>query len=753
MTEPAPGAQPLSSGVPAAIRDAQPPVWGEALWRPIDRGFQRAFALVGRAVPDAHNPLLHLGALANLALIVAIASGVLLLVWYTPSHTGAWESTRAMEAAPWTAGLVRSLHRYASDATILLSLLHGLQVLAARRLAGPRWVAWVTGFVSVGLIWLVGWTGYWLVWDERAQLVAVGTAQALDVLPIFTDPLARSFITNESVSSLLFFVVFFCHMLLPLLLGISLWLHLSRLARPRFLTSRALTLWALGALVLLSLVAPATSAPAADMSRVPAETTMDWWYLLPLFLTDRLSGGMLWLVTLGVGVVGLSVPWLLVRRRRAAAPDAVAAPPAATPAAPPETCRVTGAPTAPASAPKTAEPVADRRRAIPAIVDEARCNACETCFKDCPYDAISMIARSDGRKFPSVARVDPARCVGCGICAGSCDSSGIGLPWLPAPGERQRVDAWLEGAPRGETMVAFACARSAASRWTIDPTDGTTPALPGYRVVAVPCAGWVHTLTVERALRHGAAGVIVASCRPGGCAYREGAQWTADRLAATREPALRLDHVDPRRVRHVALDAFEAGALTTEAAAFRESCLRAEQPAIPAAPRARRSASRVATLVVGIVVAALLGAATWLPSDLPYRTPADPEPQLVVSFKVAGAVTQSCRELSPAELAELPPHKRVPRVCERGRQPVRLVVRRDGVVVHDALYQPSGAFGDGASVALTTLPMPIGLHDIALSIGSREDEAAIGNGARALEFHPHTRRVITFDALGGFNWH
>ncbi len=746
-------ATPLPLQTQVGASDAQPPVIGGALLRPLDRLFLRSGNAVRRHIPDALNPLLQIGAIANVVLIVAIASGILLLIWYTPSHSGAWESTRAMGDAPLTAGLMRSLHRYSSDATLLFAFLHGLQVLAARRVAGPRWVAWVTGMLAVGLIWFIGWLGYWLVWDERAQLVAVGTAQALDVLPIFSDPLSRSFITNESVSSLLFFVVFFMHMLLPLIIAVLLWLHLSRLARPRFLAPRTLTLWVVGTLVALSLILPAQSAAPADMTNVPGAMTMDWWYLLPVALTDRLSGGLLWLVVFVLGVVVLGAPWWLVRARsRPLAPSGSLPPPVDRE---PEACRVTGEPTPPSPAPPT-RALSSQRRAPPALVDEAKCNACETCFRDCPYDAISMVARTDGRKFPSVAVVDPARCVGCGICAGSCDSSGIGLDWLPAPTERHRMDAWLEAAAPATELIAFCCARSAATDFTID-ADGRSTALPGYRVISIPCAGWVHPLTVERALRRGAAGVLVAGCRPGHCAYREGASWTGDRLSGVREPELRKDHADLERVLFLSLDAPEAATLLSAAEQFRHKCIAptAGTRAGPATTTPTPKPNRWRRIAVGLFLAVAFGALTWLPSDLPYDTPVSPEPQLVVSFKHAGEITERCTTRSAAELERLPPHKRVATVCERGRAPVHLTIRVDDQVVLDRDYEPSGAYGDGASVAVETLAVPVGRHRVSIVIGS---PGAAGDpdqhrDERELDFRLQSRRVALFDRVSGFTWH
>jgi coenzyme F420-reducing hydrogenase delta subunit len=57
--------------------------------------------------------------------------------------------------------------------------------------------------------------------------------------------------------------------------------------------------------------------------------------------------------------------------------------------------------------------------------------------------------------------------------------------------------------------------------------------------ISVLCAGQLPPSFIEYALRDGAAGVLVAACREGGCEFRTGEQLTAERLAGAREPHLR----------------------------------------------------------------------------------------------------------------------------------------------------------------------------------------------------------------------
>jgi Fe-S-cluster-containing hydrogenase component 2 len=675
------------------------PVRGEALFRALERPMAFAERSLGRWLPEAWNPLLQAGAIANTSLILAIASGVLLLLWYVPSVHQAHGSVAAMADAPWTAGLVRGVHRYSSDATILFGAWHGLRLALARRFTGPRWLAWVTGLGLLAALGLVGWLGYWLLWDEAARQIAIGTARLADALPLFAEPLSRSFLVDEMVNSLLFFVVFFVHMLLPLALAVLLWLHIGRVARSRFFPSRAFAGVIVGLTVALALAVPAALAAPAVMTSVPERFLVDAWFLWPLLLTDRLGAGALWALILGGGAVAFAVPWLLAKG----------------------TIRV-------------------------ATVHEGRCNACNLCTIDCPYDAIQMVKRSDG-KAPAtraergeasesapegrafiadgtplgalegaaaakggglVAQVDAAKCVGCGICSGSCDGGAIGLDQFPQLGLRKRVDGWLDAGDR--SPVAFVCGCAGSGD------------VPGHRTLEIPCAGWLHTLSIERALRHGAPSVTVVTCAEGQCRYREGDRWLRERVEGRRAPALRAEKIPP-------------GSVTIRAAGGQG-----------------RPPHAWGALVPALAVAMLLVGVTALGSFVPYAVPGGDEPQLVVSFVHPGEAAERCRAPTEEEQAARPVHMRAAQICERARPDVRLKVTVDGEVVREASVAAGGLWGDGASVALERVAVPAGKHRVAVAIGDRPDGQWTWTEEREVDFAPRSHRVILFDRRDGFEW-
>lgn len=668
------------------------------------RGLEKAFLLLDRAiarvVPEALNPLQHTGGIAVVTFLVATVTGIVLLIWYRPSVNLAYESVQGMSASPYTAGLIRSLHRYSSDATVFFSVVHAIRFFLERRFSGARWLAWVTGVLMMAILWFIGWTGYWLVWDLRAQLIAVGTSRAVDVIPIFVDPLVRSFLTDEGVNSLLFFVVFFVHMLVPLGMGVVLWIHITRLNRPRFLTTRPMTVWIFGSLLILSLFYPATSADPARMTAIPRDLTIDWWYLMPLAFTDRLEGGALWAILLLGGAFLFSIPFWLSSRRPA-----------------------------------------------PASVVAARCNECMKCYVDCPYGAIQMINRTDGNpKHLTQASVIDSKCVSCGICAGSCDTAGIGLQEFESIEQRRRVEHWLKDAEAAgeECDVAYVCTESAAAGLTVDEETGRCDELPGYRVLEVPCAAWVHPLMIERAFRYGAKGVMITACAPGACHYREGGEWMRQRLAGEREPALRPDKVDQEKVSFIELDRTRSKEFITRALAVRESNARSGP----------FKTSPALTVAAAIVLAMLSAGVMGVVSDFSYATPVAEGSELVVSFKHPGAISENCRDLSAAEIEAVPIHMRHKQDCERLRASVRLLVEVDGKESLRQTFAPTGLWGDGSSVAVERIPLPVGAHTVTIAIGDTLDEAEWSyRDTRSLEFDADSKQVVIFDRLNGFTWH
>lgn len=442
-----------------------------------------------------YNPLHQSGTVAVLMLLVMLATGLYLVFVYRVGAPA--ESVARLAGDRFLGGPMRSLHRYASDLFIVAALLHAIRIHAQRRGWGPRTLAWIAGLGLLGIGLVCAWTGFVMAWDQFGARLAIEGARLLDVLPIFSEPLGRIFAGDRPVPSAFFFVNLFLHIALPLAMGVGLWVHVSRVARPTLLPPRTLG-WAIIAVLLAAaIVVPAPFGAAADPLALPAATPVNlpaaWW--LPI--TERLPAGVVWAGSLAGAILLLLLP------------------------------RLAGSP---------------REAATPSVVDPRLCTGCNQCPQDCPWDAITMVPRDDGRAT-NVAQVDPLRCVSCGICAGSCAPMGVGPPGRTGRDQLRAFRAELlprlaEGGDEG--IVALCCEQAPVRH-------RETMAARGAVVRTVPCVGNLHSSAVELLVRGGARGVIVFGCPPRDCVGREGPKWLVERLFHEREAELQ-PRVDRRRI-------------------------------------------------------------------------------------------------------------------------------------------------------------------------------------------------------------
>ena len=442
------------------------------------------------------NPLRHLGALGFFLFWVIVGSGIYLYFAFDATATGAYRSIDELSRTPIGA-LARGLHRYASDAFVVVIALHLLREALRGRFIGARWLPWVTGVALLWLVYASGIGGYWLAWDEVAQFSLTATAEWLDWLPLFGFALVRNFLESGQMSDRFYSLLVFLHIGVPLFLLLGMWLHIQRVVRADVNPRRALALGTLAMLAVLSAAKPALSEGPADVTAMPLQLPLDWWLLFVHPVMYRTSPAALWMGAAGLTALLAALPWL-------------------------------------ARAP----------RAPVARVSLANCNGCGRCFADCPFGAVVIAPRSDAKRAAGEARVIPELCVACGICAGACPSStpfrsvaelvtGIDMPQRPLAALRERLERVLAGLGGGPRVVVFGCDRAA---------DVRRLARADTAAVSLLCTGQLPPSFVEYALRSGADGVLVSGCARDGCHFRLGDEWVEQRLTGRSQ-----DEVDYAR--------------------------------------------------------------------------------------------------------------------------------------------------------------------------------------------------------------
>ncbi len=459
----------------------------QQVYQGLEHAFDRAFG--GRL-----NPLKHLGAVAFLLFWLLALSGTVLYIMLDTSAGGAYRSIDEFSRNTASPGsILRGLHRYCADGFVAVAAAHLAREWLLGRFNGFRRFSWLTGVPLVPLAFVCAIGGFWLNWDRLGQYSAVVTAEWLDALPFLASPLARNFL-GGAVTDRLFSLFVFVHLGVPLLLVFGLWFHIQRIARAKVFPPRALGIGTALTLLAMAFALPVRSQGPADLGTVPGPLALDWWLLFIHPLTQATSAGFVWALVLA-SIGGLfALPFIRPRVALAVA-----------------------------------------------RVDPAHCNGCRRCADDCPYGAIAMVPHPNGRRGIELARVDADLCASCGICVGSCPSStpfrstqrletGIDMPQWPINGLRRRLEAQLAAARGAPCFVVFGCDHGAriealASRDTL--------------TFSLACTGMLPPSFVEYALRGGADGVVIATCREGGCEFRLGERWTAQRLGGEREPHLR----------------------------------------------------------------------------------------------------------------------------------------------------------------------------------------------------------------------
>ena len=474
---------------------------------------------------DNWNPWYQLGALAFFFYWIVAISGLYLYIFFDTSIFGAYHSIEQLTHEQWfIGGIMRSLHRYASEAMVITVTLHLLREFSLGRFKHMRWFSWCTGVPLLWLLFASGIGGYWLVWDELAQYIAIVSSEWLDALPIFNNPLARNFLSDNTLSDRFFSLLSFLHIALPLFLLLGMFIHIKRVTNAKSNPAQGLAVGTLAALLVLSLAKPALSSAPANLTTMPTDIQLDWIILNIYPVVDKWGHGPTWSLLFSITTMLLILPWLPSKKR----PSVVQ-------------------------------------------VDPENCNGCAWCFQDCPYEAVEMKIH-DFKKGHRQAVVNPNLCTGCGICIGACPSATpfrsinelvTGIDFPESTLEKllikidNKVDA-LSGSPR---LLLIGCDHAATSE---------SLAEENIAAVSLCCTAQLPPSFITYYLQEKCIdGIFVTGCG-NDCFYRKGSEWVEQRFAEQRRPHLRHS-VDRNRVKLSWAGPLEFKKLKTELSAFQQT--------------------------------------------------------------------------------------------------------------------------------------------------------------------------------------
>ncbi|HEX5519103.1 MAG TPA: cytochrome b N-terminal domain-containing protein [Candidatus Nitrosocosmicus sp.] len=239
------------------------------------------------------SPLGFLGMLTFVLFIILGISGALLMLWYEPILNRAWDSVHKINDTIPYGFHIRNIHYHASNAMVMLAILHMYYQFFSGRYKIRNEILWVSGIIIGVLTILEAFTGYDIIFSERAELAISIAASLTNSIPIIGPDMMHAFFGAGFHDFILRFYAFHVFFLPMALLGLMV-IHF-----PRFLVFDVPMVMAVsGAIMLTGGVFPIDLGLKFDPN-VPPGITVPEWYLTGLYAFlrsgyDKFTTGVAW---------------------------------------------------------------------------------------------------------------------------------------------------------------------------------------------------------------------------------------------------------------------------------------------------------------------------------------------------------------------------------------------------------------------------------------------------------------------------
>lgn len=175
---------------------------------------------------------LCLGGLSFTAFIMLVISGVLLAIYYIPEPNQAYDSIIFIEENVTGGKYIRNLHRFSSNAFLILMFLHILRVILTGAFLSRKY-NWVIGLFLLFLSIFTGYTGYLLPMDQLSYWATQTGAELIKILP-FGDYI-YNIIIPDTIGGRLSLIRFYAlHIIIfPFLISTLSFIHFFRVRRDK----------------------------------------------------------------------------------------------------------------------------------------------------------------------------------------------------------------------------------------------------------------------------------------------------------------------------------------------------------------------------------------------------------------------------------------------------------------------------------------------------------------------------------------
>jgi menaquinol-cytochrome c reductase cytochrome b subunit len=179
-----------------------------------------------RNVPSDTSWLQTLGSSLLIVFVLQATTGVLLAMNYDPSPAGAYNSIRYITDDATLGWLIRGMHKWGSSVMVILLFLHMARTFFFGAYKYPRELTWLTGAILFILVMAMSFTGYLLVFDQRAYWATVVGVNINGTAPIVGPYLADFLKAGPNFNAQTLSRFYSLHMLvLPGAIALFIFLH------------------------------------------------------------------------------------------------------------------------------------------------------------------------------------------------------------------------------------------------------------------------------------------------------------------------------------------------------------------------------------------------------------------------------------------------------------------------------------------------------------------------------------------------
>jgi len=173
-----------------------------------------------------------LGLISLFLFLVLVVTGVLLMFYYVPSTTQAYDRMLDLRGSVAFGDFLRNMHRWSAHGMVAAVFLHMCRVFFTGSYKKPREFNWVIGVLLFLITLFLSFTGYLLPWDQLAfWAITVGTAIAA-YAPVFGEQIRFLLLGDTTVGQEALLRFYVLHVaVLPLIATLLIAIHFWRIRK------------------------------------------------------------------------------------------------------------------------------------------------------------------------------------------------------------------------------------------------------------------------------------------------------------------------------------------------------------------------------------------------------------------------------------------------------------------------------------------------------------------------------------------